>query len=81
MDARSPVRADHRFLRRMITVTLGGKLEHVPAEFEKVTRVFAKAGGSWERIFRGSPDDLNLIKRVLKVAFDKGYLTKKWIWK
>jgi hypothetical protein len=76
----SPVRADHRFLREIITSLLGGKVTPMPAEFDMLSRVFHKAGGSWERIFGGSPEDIWLLKAVVKRAFKKGLLTKSPDW-
>ena len=75
-----PVKASHRFLQKFISINLSGKVEHVPSEFDRVVRVFRKAGGRWEGIFRGNPRDIDLLKRVLKVAYEKGYLTRKEKW-
>lgn len=75
-----PTRADHRFLMKMIKLTLDGKVVPVPSEFNRVSRVFSRAGGSWERLFLGSPEDVTLLKTVLKVAFKFGYLTKQESW-
>jgi hypothetical protein len=49
---------------------------HDPKEFDKVSRVFAKAGGSWERLFKGAAEDLNLLKRVIKIALKTGHISK-----
>jgi len=76
----SPIRADYRFLRKLITSILGGKVEEVPKEFDLITKVFVKAGGSWERVFKGSPRDVVLLKEVIKWAFKKNHLTKKLQW-
>jgi hypothetical protein len=75
-----PTRADHRFILKMVKLTLDGKIVLVPNEFSRVSRVFSKAGGSWERVFHGSPDDVTLLKTVLKVAYKHGYLTKQQKW-
>ena len=75
-----PTRADHRFILRMVKLNLEGKVVPRPAEFNRVARVFSKAGGSWERLFLGSPEDIELLKRVLKIAFKNGYLTKTETW-
>lgn len=75
-----PVRADHRFILKMVKLNLDGKVIPRPDEFDRVARVFTKAGGSWERLFLGSPDDVNLLKTVLKVAIKHGYLTKTQAW-
>lgn len=80
VDPRIPIRADHRFIKRLSVSTLEGKIEYVPDEFSYISQVFRKAGGSWERIFRGSPDDIEKLKKVMKVAYDKGFLTKKYKW-
>ena len=75
-----PVRADHRFLMKLVKLSLDGKVVPQPEEFERVSRVFSKAGGSWERVFNGSPEDVALLKTVLKTAYKHGYLTKAGDW-
>lgn len=75
-----PVQADHRFILKMINLSLDGKVVSVPSEFDRVSRVFSRVGGSWERLYNGSPKDINLLKQVLKVAFKNGYLTKEGKW-
>ena len=80
LNPKSPVKASHRFLRKLLSITLSGKVEQVPSELDRVGRVFRKAGGSWEGIFKGNPRDIDLLKRVLKVAYEKGHLTRKEKW-
>lgn len=81
MTPKSPVRADHRFLHRLMHVMLGSKVEYRPSEFSRLSRVFLRLGGSWERVFRGgSPSDIVMLKRVIKKSFQHGYLTKKESW-
>jgi len=80
VDPRSPVRADHRFIKKLVVSTLEGKVEYVPEEFNLISDVFVKAGGSWQRIFMGSPDDIQKLKKVMKAAFKKGHMTKKHKW-
>jgi len=75
-----PVRADYRFLRRLVSSLFSGKVDEKPEEFDKVTEVFIKVGGSWERVFQGSPVDVKLLKDVLRWAFKKGILSKKVSW-
>jgi len=72
----NPIRADHRVIRRILTATYGGDLNPKGEEYAKVASVFTKAGGSWQRLFLGSARDLGLLKRVLRVAYKKGHLTK-----
>lgn len=76
-----PVRADHRFIHKLAAMVLGGRILPRPDEYDRVSRVFIKAGGSWQRIFNGSAEDIDRLKAVLKVAFKNGYLTKKEAWK
>jgi hypothetical protein len=80
LDPRTPVRADHRFIKKMLKTVLDGKILEIPSEFSRVSRVFSKAGGSWEGVFRGSPRDVALLQKVLKVAYKKGHLTKQESW-
>lgn len=79
-NPRSPLRADYRYLQTLMQSILGGKVEQVPEEFDMISRVFKKAGGSWRRVFGGSPGDIDLLKRLLRRAFEKGYLTRKFQW-
>jgi len=80
IDPKSPLRANHRFLKKMLSVVLEGKVEHVPEEYDLISRIFKQAGGAWSRIFNGSPRDFELLKTVAVTAFKKGYLTKKHQW-
>jgi len=74
---KDPARADHRYIQYQLKSFMNKKrvLED-PAEFDHVTRVFARAGGSWERLFRGSVADVVLLRRILKLAIKEGYLSK-----
>jgi len=76
-----PVRADHRFMLKIADMVLSGKIHPRAGEFDRLSRVFSKAGGSWERMFSGSADDVAILKTVMKVAFKHGYLMKKENWK
>jgi len=73
----SPVKADFRF---MLNLLKGQPYKPTPVELDKVSRVFARAGGSWERLFQGSVLDITLLRKVLKVAGKKGYLSKASDW-
>jgi hypothetical protein len=79
-DPRTPLRADHRFLREIVSSSLGGKVESMPEDFDRISRVFHRLGGSWERIFKGSPADIALLKKTVKVAYKGGMLTKSPDW-
>lgn len=60
---------------------IAAKIHPRVSEFDRLSRVFVKAGGSWKSVFHGSSEDINLLKSVMKVAFKHGYLTKKEAWK
>lgn len=75
---KDPSRADHRFIRYQLKEFLGKHpVEHRPKEYDQISRAFARAGGSWERIFRGSVRDIVLLRRLLKLAVKEGILTKR----
>lgn len=75
-----PLRSDHRMILLMCSLVLKGGIHPIATEFDRVSRVFSKAGGSWAGVFQGSPEDINLLKRVLKIAYEQGYLTRKGAW-
>lgn len=77
LDAISPSRFDHRFIRKLLNSSSSGEVEHVRKEYDLISKVFSRAGGSWERIVNGSPTDVGLIKKIVKLAVKKGYVTKK----
>lgn len=67
-------------IRRVMDLTLKGKVVQTPSECDRVARVFLRAGGSWESVFRGSAFDIKLLKRIVRIAYKKGYLTKVEPW-
>jgi hypothetical protein len=72
-----PSRADHRMVGCILKTFFKDKnILHVPEEFDRVSKVFARAGGSWERLFEGSVRDVNLLKRIVKVAINEGFMSK-----
>ena len=73
-----PTRADHRYIQYQVKNFMNKKpvLED-PDEYKHVSDVFQKAGGSWERLFKGSVRDVVLLRRILKLAIKKGFLSKK----
>jgi len=77
MEVGWPVRFDHRYIHKILTSIMGSDVEHRMSEYDKVSNVFKKLGGSWERIAHGSPKDIRLLKKVLKYAVKHGHLTKK----
>ena len=80
IDPTTPIRADHRFIRELLGSAFKNKVEYIPDEFDQVSRVFCRAEGSWERIFQGSMRDIDLLKRIIRVAVDLGFMTRKGEW-
>jgi len=81
MDVHTPLRADHRFIKKVTAIVLGGKVESRSSEFTMLSEAFRQLGGSWERVFKGSPQDIHLLKRIIKRAYKRDLLTKKEPWK
>ncbi len=73
----SPSRADHRLLVYILDTFFKKKnVQHDPKEFDHVSRVFQRAGGSWERLFKGSATDVNLLRRIVKIAIAEGHISE-----
>lgn len=72
-----PDRADHRFIAYSLENFMKPKCLHLPKEFDKIGRAFRRAGGSWERLFKGSARDAVLMRRILKLAIKHGFITKE----
>lgn len=79
LSAKTPVRADHRFLKKLMAITVP-KAITIPSELDFVSRVFLRLGGSWERVFKGSVKDIDLLRRILKKALKEEFLTKRENW-
>ena len=75
-----PLRAHYRVMRKILDTTFPNKIEHRVSEYELINRVFKKAGGSWEAVFLGDVNQITLLKKVLKVAFKKHFLTRRDSW-
>jgi len=80
MDIHNPIRADFRYIRKLLDISFSGQVEHNPKEYLRVTNAFQKMGGSWEKLFLGSPKDLELLRNLLKIAVKKGFITKAYKW-
>lgn len=78
LNPRTPLRANHRFIRLVLN-TMGEKsIVHIESEYDRVSRVFGKAGGSWAAVFQGDIEQINLLKKVIKFAVKRGFITKSW---
>ena len=81
LDPLRPSRADQRLIHKILDTSYSGSVVHTNDGYEIVTRVFQRAGGSWERLFLGSYKDLGLLKLVIKVAVQKNYIPKASVWR
>jgi hypothetical protein len=77
-DPLFPVRADYRIVKKLLNSSY--KVVHLPDEYDVIVKVFDRAGGSWREIFEGNILHLRLLKRVIRVAYKRGYVTRapKW---
>lgn len=76
----TPIKASHRFIQKCVKIVLGGKVEEIPSEFDLINSMFLRLNGSWEKIFKGDPDSIVLLKKIIKVLYKKDMLTKKEDW-
>ncbi len=77
---KDPVQADHRFLKTLIG-TMGLKVIVQRSDMDVLSANFMKMGGSWEKLFKGGdPEQVDLIRKVIKASYDEGLLTKKESW-
>jgi len=67
-------------MKKLIGIVLKGKVMLVPGELSRVSRVFCRLGGSWERLFAGSVEEVVRLRYLLEYAYEHGYLTKKEKW-
>lgn len=75
-----PKRSDHKIMLNILR-NISKDVEATPEELSVVSRVFVRAGGSWRGVFKGSTEDMTLLKKVLKVAVDSKNLScrPKWV--
>ena len=72
-----PTRADHRMIRFILKNFFPKEtIIHQPKAYDRVAQVFGMAGGSWEGLFKGSVQDVNLLKLICKVALDNDVIQK-----
>lgn len=81
LDPLKPSRADYRLIRKILDSSFSGKVLHTERGYDLIVRVFQRAGGSWEKLFLGSSNDISLLKKILKVAFKGGYLPRAPDWR
>ena len=77
-DPLKPVRADYRVLKKILDSSY--KVVHLPEEYDLIIAVFGRAGGNWEGVFVGDIDAIRLLKRIVRVAYKRKYLTRAPAW-
>lgn len=80
LDPDQPIQANHRFIRALLNSIFEGDVVHLPNEYERVSQVFERLGGSWAELFNGSIPEITRLKKVCVFAYENGYLTKKGEW-
>jgi len=75
-----PVYAHHRLLQELLKSGPGSEFTPTPSELDRVARGFQRCGGSGVELYKGSIDELKLLRELLKIAAKKGLLTKTSKW-
>lgn len=70
-----PSRADYRYVKDLISKFCKDAV-HIKSEYDQILSVFKKAGGSWKGVYKGSVEDITLLKKVVKTAYKVGKVTK-----
>lgn len=66
--------ASHRLIKNMCSTFFGFH----PKDEDKdlLVSVFEKSGGSWEKLFLGSSDEIARMKKIITVAIKKGFVNR-----
>lgn len=81
LDPLKPSRADYRLIHKLLDSSYSGKVLHTEECYELIIKVFQQAGGSWEKLFMGSPDHVSLLKKVIRVAYKNDHVLKAPQWR
>lgn len=71
-----PARFDHRFIRKVVELSEAKAAVLTEKDYDLISRVFHRRHGSWEGILKGNPDDVMLLKSIVKFGLKHGYITK-----
>ena len=64
LDIRTPMRSDHRVVKKVLSMLLGSKVEHIPEEYDYISDKFSEVGGSWVSLHEGSVEQMVLLKKL-----------------
>jgi hypothetical protein len=81
LTSKWPVRADHRFLLKLVKILFGGKVVPRVSEFDTLSARFTEEGGSWRALFEGSLSEISKLRKILKAAYEAEELTRSEDWK
>lgn len=81
LTSKWPVRADHRFLLKLVKILFGGKVVPRVSEFDAVLDRFSEEGGSWEALFGGKLSEISKLRKILKAAYEAREMTRSEDWK
>ena len=69
-----PARFDQRFIRKVVELSDEETASLTKDDYDLISRVFHLRNGSWERILKGSPEDIALLKKVIKFGLKNGHI-------
>lgn len=70
-------RADWRMIETILRIHFKKKVSKDPKVLGKITKVFEKAGGSWENLFGGGTEDFDLLKKIIRICIKRKLLKVK----
>ena len=82
MKTKLPLRSDYRLIRRFIlqSAKKDGSVSPTDRDMEKVVKAFRHFGGSWEKLFKGSTNEMTLLKKIIKIGVKKNLFTPSPSW-
>jgi hypothetical protein len=72
-----PSAAAHQIIMKVLESSFGEEVVHIQKEYDHVVGAFEAGGGSWYRFHRGSVEDIQLLKRLVKAAVKKGHISRR----
>jgi hypothetical protein len=76
MTPLNPARADFRIIQRILDIYYPNQVAFIPKELNLISRVFNHLKGSWEGIFNGDISQVRKLKFIVKMAVEKGYVSR-----
>ena len=70
------IQSDHILLDRMLKMYCESPKPTID-DLDRISKSFRQIGGSWENVILGDIDELSRLKKLVKFAYQNGYVTKK----